>query len=106
MTAVIDRLELLYVNVDAEDGSHDIPDTFFPAPKYFSRSSEKPVKTILRLQVESDEKVNDAHLQHSAILKAAMGRELSENAQKLRWTASISERASDEWDRILDLDLM
>jgi hypothetical protein len=105
----IDRLELLFVRVDSQDGSHDVPDIFFPAPKYFARSADRPVKDVLKKQIELDsdaEPKDNSQLKNATILRAAMGRELSESFEKSQWTASMSERAKDEWDRILDSDLM
>ena len=105
----IDRLEL-FLCVDSEDSDHDVPYTFFPAPKYFVRSAAKPMKVVLRLEAEADTDDDDEPLdtehKHVSGLKAAMGRELTHSCEKLRWTASMSQLASDEWDRILDLDLM
>ncbi len=103
---VIDRLDL-YVIVDSDDGGHEIPDTFFPAPKYFVRSADKPIKFVQRLRAEadSDDAQNDARRMHCvSSLKAAMGKELSESCENPRWTASMSQRANDQWDLILDLE--
>eukprot|EP00291_Cryptomonas_curvata_P020889 CAMPEP_0172169728 /NCGR_PEP_ID=MMETSP1050-20130122/10865_1 /TAXON_ID=233186 /ORGANISM="Cryptomonas curvata, Strain CCAP979/52" /LENGTH=110 /DNA_ID=CAMNT_0012840815 /DNA_START=12 /DNA_END=344 /DNA_ORIENTATION=- len=101
----VDRLELLFVSVDPQDRTHDVPTTCFPAPQYFSRSTDKSFKIFLWKQIESDgedEPTDDDHLKHVPILKAAMGRELADSLEKPRWTASMSKRANDEWDRILD----
>ena len=100
----IDRLDL-FMRVDSDDGDHDVPDTFFPAPKYFVRTAEKPAKVVLLLQtaMESDDGREDGrHLQYVSDLKTAMGKELSENCEQPRWTASKSQRVKDEWDLILD----
>ncbi len=89
------------MSIDADDGAHDVPDIFFPAPKYFVRSAERPTKVVLRLEREAG---SDDESQHKHALKAAMGRELTNCCKKLRRTASMSQRTSDEWDRILDLE--
>ncbi len=95
----IDRLDL-YMSIDFDDDDHDVPDAFFPAPKYFVRNAEKPIKVVLLLQSEGHDERHDArHLQHISNLKTAMGKELSENSRR---TASKSQRANDEWDLILD----
>ena len=99
----MDRLDL-FVCIDSDDGQHDVPDTFLPAPTYFVRSAEKLNKTIPRLQAESgSEDVH--HLRLVASIKAAMGRELTRGCERYRWTASMSQQATDEWDQILDLDM-
>ncbi len=101
---VIDRLDL-YVSVHSDDGDHEIPDTFFPAPKHFVRSAEKPIKVVLRLQTDtdSDDKRQEArHLQFVSNMKTAMGKDLSESCEKSRWSALKSQRTNNEWDLILD----
>ena len=92
--------------VNSEDSDHDVPYTFFPAPKYFVRSAAKPMKVVLRLEAEADtddDEPQDTEHKHVSDLKAAMGRELTHSCEKLRWywTASMSQLAWDEWDRIL-----
>ncbi len=103
---VIDRLDL-FMSIDSDDCDHDVPETFFPAPKYFVRTAEKTSKVVLLLHAMTDcddEQHDDCHLQYVSSLKTAMGKELSESCEKQQWTASKSQRANDEWDLILDLD--
>ena len=66
------------------------------------------MKVVLRLEAEviTDDELRDTQHKHVSDLKAAMGRELTLSCEKLRWTASMSQLASDEWDRILDLEFM
>jgi hypothetical protein len=103
----MNRLDL-FVCVDSQDSIHDIPDTFFPAPKFFVRSAAKPTNAVLRLEADAitDDTPQDMQHRHVSDLKAAMGKELTLSCEKVRWTASMSQRAKDEWDRILDLDSM
>ncbi len=103
----IDHLEL-FMCIDAEDSAHEIPDTILPAPRYFVRSTAKPMKGVLRLEAAAgnDDEPKDNQHQHVSDLKAAMGRELTLSWEKHRWTVSKSRKANDEWDRILDLDTM
>ncbi len=104
---MIDRLDLS-VSIDSDGGDHDVPETYFPAPKYFVRTAEKfPSKVVLLLHAmmdSDDEQRDDCHLQYVSGLKTAMGKDISESCEKQQWTASKSRRANDEWDRILDLD--
>ncbi len=96
----------LFVSVDSEGGDHDIPDTFFPPPKYFVRNAGENVKVALRLQTEADseDERQDVNHQYVPNLKKAMGKELAESYEKFRRTASMLQRANDEWDLILDMD--
>ncbi len=106
---MVDGLDFLFVSVDSQDGAHDVPDTFFPAPQYFARSTDKPINPILRIHAESDsedEPKYDGRLEHATIIKAAMGRELAASFDTSRRNASMSKRVNDKWDQILGLDLM
>ena len=104
-----DRLDSLdlSVSIDTESGGHDVPDTLFPAPKYFVRTAEKPSKVILLhtiIDSDDDEQNDHRHPQHVSGLKEAMERDISESCGKPRWTVSKSQRVNDEWNMILDSD--
>ena len=96
----------LFVSVDSEGGDHDIPDTFFPAPKYFIRNAGENVKVAPRLQADADcedERQDARKFQHVPNLKTAMGKELAESYEKSRRTTSMLQQSHDEWDLILDM---
>jgi hypothetical protein len=94
----------LFVSIVTEGGDHDIPDTFFPSPRYFVRSSEKPLKGAPRLKFEADsddERQDARHFQYVSKMKKAIGMELAESCKNMRLTATMAQRANDEeWDLV------
>ena len=95
----MDSLDI-FVRLDSNDATHDVPQPFFHSPKYYVRGDSKPHKALLFQKMHD----TDVKEQHLAAVKAAMGRELAEGHYD---GTHIKERARrlvdtvDCWDYIL-----